>query len=74
MSTAENKLNLVQMIVESNDKIARPPRLKEELLQFFSGSKVGEMKHGGDFPYLSFPDEFNVFVEVHLKRNGYRLP
>ena len=62
------------LIVESNDKIARPPRLKEELLQFFSGSKVGEMKHGGDFPYLSFPDEFNVFVEVHLKRNGYRLP
>jgi maspardin len=61
------------LIIESHDKIARPPRLKEELLQFFAGSKVGEMKHGGDFPYLSFPDEFNIFVEVHLKRNGYRL-
>ena len=61
------------LIIESNDKIARPPRLKEELLQFFSGSKVGEMKYGGDFPYLSFPDEFNVFIEVHLKRNGYKL-
>lgn len=62
------------LVIESHDKIARPPRLKEELLQFFPGSKVGEMKHGGDFPYLSFPDEFNVFVEVHLKRNGYKLP
>lgn len=61
------------LIIESHDKIARPPRLKEELLQFFQGSKVGEMKHGGDFPYLSFPEEFNVFIEVHLKRNGYKL-
>ena len=61
------------LLIESHDKIARPPGLKEELLQFFPQSKVGEMKHGGDFPYLSFPDEFNVFVEVHLKRNGYKL-
>lgn len=40
-----------------------------QLHSFYEGSTIALMKTGGDFPYLSRADEFNVYLGIHFKRH-----
>lgn len=48
-----------------------PDKLKHEVYKFYPGSKQALLKDGGDFPFLSRSDEVNMYIEVHLRANGY---
>lgn len=55
------------------DEIAFPDRLREELLKYYPLAKRALLKSGGNFPFLSRSDEFNMHVEVHLRRQKYAV-
>lgn len=51
------KLSVEQItIIDSLDKTARPPSLKEELYRKYDGAKQALVRVGGDFPYLRCVD------------------
>uniref|UniRef100_A0A0G4HKS9 Maspardin n=1 Tax=Chromera velia CCMP2878 TaxID=1169474 RepID=A0A0G4HKS9_9ALVE len=55
-------------ILETADRAAVPVEAREELRQRYPLAKVATMKRGGDFPFLAFPEETALFVELHLRR------
>jgi hypothetical protein len=55
------------------DEMAVPEKLREEVVKFFPSARRALLKSGGNFPYLSRADEFNMYVEVHLKSQKYKL-
>ncbi len=42
---------------------------KASVGKYYYDARLALMKRGGSFPFLSQPDEFNMYVEVHLRRN-----
>ncbi|PWA52117.1 Maspardin [Artemisia annua] len=57
-------------IVDTNDKCAIPQQLKDEVSERFPGARRAYIKSGGDFPFLSRPDEVNLHLKLHLRRVG----
>merc|ERR1712196_78028 len=47
-----------------------PDELRRELRHRYSSVRVAELKSGGDFPFLSQPEEVALFVEVHMRGIG----
>ncbi|GFE52952.1 acid cluster 33 protein, putative [Babesia ovis] len=54
------------LIIETNNNNI-PEDLNEDMRTAYSGAKIATMKNGGDFPYLTKPDEIVTFLMVHLK-------
>lgn len=50
-----------------------PDQLKNEVHKFYPGAKEALLKAGGDFPFLSQAEEINMYIEVHLRANGYPI-
>jgi len=59
-------------IIDTLDEVAIPEQLREEVYKFYPNSKVAYMKSGGNFPFLSRSDEFNLHLIVHLRANASR--
>ncbi|KAK1408322.1 hypothetical protein QVD17_39989 [Tagetes erecta] len=57
-------------IIDTNDKCAIPQQLKDEVSERFPGARKAYIKSGGDFPFLSRPDEINLHLKLHLRRVG----
>ncbi|KAJ0940405.1 putative alpha/beta hydrolase-1, maspardin [Helianthus annuus] len=57
-------------IIDTNDKCAIPQQLKDEVSEKFPGARKAYIKSGGDFPFLSRPDEINLHLKLHLRRVG----
>ncbi|KAK1436165.1 hypothetical protein QVD17_01941 [Tagetes erecta] len=57
-------------IIDTNDKCAIPRQLKDEVSERFPGARRADIKSGGDFPFLSRPDEINLHLKLHLRRVG----
>lgn len=57
-------------IMDTNDKCAIPPELKDQLSERYPGARRAYLKSGGDFPFLSRPDEVNLHLQLHLRRVG----
>ncbi|KAH9777450.1 Maspardin [Citrus sinensis] len=57
-------------IMDTNDYCATPQQLKDQLSERYSGARQAYMKTGGDFPFLSRPDEVNLHLQLHLRRVG----
>ncbi|KAM0046025.1 putative alpha/beta hydrolase-1, maspardin [Helianthus debilis subsp. tardiflorus] len=57
-------------IIDTNDKCAIPQQLKDEVSERFPGVRRADIKSGGDFPFLSRPDEINLHLKLHLRRVG----
>nr|XP_043636939.1 maspardin [Erigeron canadensis] len=57
-------------IIDTNDKCAIPQQLKDEVSERFPGARRAYIKSGGDFPFLSRPDEINLHLKLHLRRVG----
>lgn len=43
---------------------------KASMGKYYYGARLALMKRGGSFPFLSQPEEFNMYVQVHLRRNS----
>ncbi|KAF5181394.1 Maspardin [Thalictrum thalictroides] len=57
-------------IMDTNDYCATPQQLKDQLSEKYPGARRASMKSGGDFPFLSRPDEVNLYLQLHLRRVG----
>ncbi|GKU95466.1 hypothetical protein SLEP1_g8823 [Rubroshorea leprosula] len=57
-------------IMDTNDYCAIPQELKDQLTERYSGARRAYLKSGGDFPFLSRPDEVNLHLQLHLRRVG----
>ncbi|KGN50200.1 maspardin [Cucumis sativus] len=57
-------------IMDTNDYCAVPLQLKDQLNERYPGARRAYLKTGGDFPFLSRPDEVNLHLQLHLRRVG----
>ncbi|KAF9617804.1 hypothetical protein IFM89_038986 [Coptis chinensis] len=57
-------------IMDTNDYGAIPQQLKDQLSEKYPGARRAYLKTGGDFPFLSRPDEVNLHLQLHLRRVG----
>ncbi|KAB1217076.1 Maspardin [Morella rubra] len=57
-------------IMDTNDYCAIPQHLKDELSERYPEARRAYLKSGGDFPFLSRPDEVNLHLQLHLRRVG----
>ncbi|XVE57743.1 hypothetical protein DITRI_Ditri04bG0114200 [Diplodiscus trichospermus] len=57
-------------IMDTNDYSAIPQQLKDQLSERYPGARQAYLKTGGDFPFLSRPDEVNLHLQLHLRRVG----
>lgn len=57
-------------IMDTNDYCATPQQLKDQVRERYPGARQAYLKTGGDFPFLSRPDEVNLHLQLHLRRVG----
>lgn len=57
-------------IMDTNDYCATPQQLKDEVCERYPEARRASLKSGGDFPFLSRPDEVNLHLQLHLRRVG----
>merc|ERR1712232_282879 len=57
-------------IIESNGETMVPEELRRQLRGVYPDAWIAQLKSGGDFPYLSRPDEATLFIEVHMRGTG----
>ncbi|KAL1568973.1 maspardin-like isoform X1 [Salvia divinorum] len=57
-------------IMDTNDFCAVPQELKDQVTERYPGARQANLKSGGDFPFLSRPDEVNLHLQLHLRRVG----
>lgn len=72
-STVVNRVHIPETsitLVDSLDRPANSLALSELTASQFPTARRALLKKGGDFPYISVPDEVNVHLIVHLRRNG----
>ncbi|TYG91308.1 hypothetical protein ES288_A12G251700v1 [Gossypium darwinii] len=55
-------------IMDTNDHSAIPQQLKDQLSERYPGARRAYLKTGGDFPFLSRPDEVNLHLQLHLRQ------
>ncbi|TYJ06494.1 hypothetical protein E1A91_A12G237900v1 [Gossypium mustelinum] len=55
-------------IMDTNDYSAIPQQLKDQLSERYPGARRAYLKTGGDFPFLSRPDEVNLHLQLHLRQ------
>ncbi|KAG8476579.1 hypothetical protein CXB51_033494 [Gossypium anomalum] len=58
------------MGLKTNDYSAIPQQLKDQLSERYPGAKRAYLKTGGDFSFLSRPDEVNLHLQLHLRQVG----
>ncbi|CAN4127546.1 unnamed protein product [Withania somnifera] len=57
-------------LMDTNDYCATPQSLKDQVCERYPGARRAYLKSGGDFPFLSRPDEVNLHLQLHLRRVG----
>ncbi|XP_027335823.1 maspardin isoform X2 [Abrus precatorius] len=57
-------------IMDTNDYCAIPQQLKDQLSERYPEARRAYLKSGGDFPFLSRPDEVNLHLQLHLRHVG----
>ncbi|XP_020261326.1 maspardin isoform X1 [Asparagus officinalis] len=57
-------------IMDTNDYCAIPQQLKDQVTERYPGARRAILRSGGDFPFLSRPDEVNLYLQLHLRRVG----
>ncbi|XP_075508645.1 uncharacterized protein LOC142545371 [Primulina tabacum] len=57
-------------IMDTNDFCAIPGQLRDQVTERYPGARQAYLKSGGDFPFLSRPDEINLHLQLHLRRVG----
>ena len=44
-----------------------PQEVREETYKYYPHAKLGHLKEGGNFPYLSRSEEVNLYIAIHLR-------
>ncbi|KAG8495994.1 hypothetical protein CXB51_007577 [Gossypium anomalum] len=57
-------------IMDTNDYSSIPQELKDQLGERYPAARRAYLKTGGDFPFLSRPDEVILHLQLHLRRVG----
>ncbi|GAV82760.1 Abhydrolase_6 domain-containing protein [Cephalotus follicularis] len=57
-------------VMDTNDYCAIPLQIKDQLNERYPEARRAYLKTGGDFPFLSRPDEVNLHLQLHLRRVG----
>lgn len=72
-STVVSRLHIPESritIIDTLDRLPGPLQLSERTASHLKGARRAFLKHGGDFPFLSVPDEVIVHLVVHLRRHA----
>lgn len=56
------------MIMDVNDDSALSQTVKEEVCKCYPEARRAHLKTGGNFPYLSRPEEVDLFLQIHLQQ------
>jgi maspardin len=56
-------------IFETLDESKLSESQKAQIAKYFPEALIAHVKQGGTFPYLAHPDDFNMHLLVHLRRN-----
>lgn len=54
------------VLLKTNDFCAVPQELKDQVTARYPGARQANLKTGGDFPFLSRPDEVNLHLQVYI--------
>jgi maspardin len=54
-------------IIETMDNKIYPNSMREKLYSTYPNAKRALLRDGGTFPYLSRPEDFNIYLTVHLR-------
>ncbi|AFZ80928.1 hypothetical protein BEWA_003360 [Theileria equi strain WA] len=57
----QNRMLIIETFNNTN-----PDQLNDDIRHMYPYAKIATMKSGGDFPYLTRPDELFIFVQVFL--------
>ncbi|CAM0910668.1 unnamed protein product [Alopecurus aequalis] len=57
-------------IMDTNDYSAVPQQLKDQVSERYPGARRAVLRTGGDFPFLSRPDEVTLYLQLHMRRVG----
>lgn len=63
----QNVNDLPVTIIDVFDECALTQEVREETYKFYPSAKLGHLKSGGNFPYLSRGDEVNLYLSIHLR-------
>ncbi|GAB6031233.1 hypothetical protein CHUAL_009045 [Chamberlinius hualienensis] len=64
-----HKLQHIPMtVIDVFDECALTQQVRDNLYKSYPVAKLAHLKSGGNFPYLSRPDEFNLHLQVHLRK------
>lgn len=54
-------------IIDVWDDCALSPQVKEDVYKCYPQAKLGHLKTGGNFPFLSRSDEVTMHITIHLR-------
>lgn len=57
-------------LIDTLDRTTAAAELSTTTATQMPNAKRALLNHGGDFPYLSVPDEVNILITVHLRRHS----
>lgn len=57
---------VLHVFLKTNDYCAIPLQLKEQVSERYPEARLASLKTGGDFPFLSRPDEVNLHLQVSI--------
>jgi len=63
----QNVNDLMVTIIDVFDDCSLTQDVREETYKYYPSAKLGHLKSGGNFPYLSRSDEVNLYISIHLR-------
>jgi len=63
----QNVNDLMVTIVDVFDDCSLTQDVREEMYKYYPSAKLGHLKSGGNFPYLSRSEEVNLYISIHLR-------
>ncbi|KAL6041658.1 Maspardin [Balamuthia mandrillaris] len=57
-------------IITSLDPVSVPYSLLQQVIDTYPKAKIAYLKTGGNFPFLCRADEVNMYIQVHMRKQG----
>jgi len=63
----QNVNDLMVTIIDVFDDCSLTQAVREETYKYYPAAKLGHLKSGGNFPYLSRSEDVNLYICIHLR-------
>lgn len=63
----QNVNDLMVTIIDVFDDCSLTQGVRDETYKYYPSAKLGHLKSGGNFPYLSRSEEVNLYITIHLR-------